>query len=195
VTIAARLSAAISAALVLIGCGQYLGEYTAVSALIATHVPLSSETSSSYGQFLEIRLVSDTSVTSLAGEIDGLYVDADFCPLRNSNGLIAFGPFSDSGDDLGLPSAAPALRTGADGRFYYRIYIPVAHHAHAATRPGQFQLPTYDLRQTQGAVCLRLFAPGYNLINSRSDVVMVPAEMISTALSSEPAVTSRRNVR
>lgn len=190
--IAARLSAHLSAFLLLTGCGQYLGDYTAESARLTAEVPLPNKTSSSYGEFLEVRLISDTSLTSLADEIDGLYVDADFCPLRDRNGLIAFGPFSESGDDLGLPSAAPALRPGADGQFHYRIYIPVAHHAEAATRAGQSQLPTYDLRETDGAVCLRLFAPGYNLIKSRSDTVMVPANMISTALSGESASSSRR---
>ena len=162
------------------------------SARLATEAPLRDATSSSYGEFLEVRLVSNTSLTSLADEIDGLYVDADFCPLVDRNGVIAFGPFSDGGDDLGLPSAAPALRPGADGRFQYRIYIPVAHHAQTATPPGQAQLPTYNLRETDGALCLRLFAPGYNLIKSRSDTVTVPADLISTALSSETASDSRR---
>lgn len=182
---------AISALFLLAGCGQNLGDYAVESVRIATDAPLSDETSSSYGRFLEVRLVSDTSLTALSEEIDGLYVDADFCPLRDGNGLIAFGPFSDNGGDLGLPSAASAQRPGVDGRFRYRIYIPVVHHARAATQPGQIQLPTYDLRETAQAACLRLFAPGYNLLKSRSKVITVPAAMISAALSSEPAPSRR----
>ena len=182
---------AISALLLLTGCGQGLGDYAVESVRIATDVPLSDETSLSYGRFLEVRLVSDTSVTALSEEIDGLYVNSDFCPLRDGNGLIAFGPFSDNGDDLGVPSEAPALRPGVDGRFHYRIYIPVAHHARAATQPGQIQLPTYDLRETAQSACLRLFAPGYDLLKSHSKIITVPAAMISTALSSEPAPSRR----
>jgi hypothetical protein len=191
VRIAAPLPA-ISALLLLTGCGQDLGDYTVESVRTATDVPLSEKTSTSYGRFLEVRLVSDTSLTALSKEIDGLYVDADFCPFRDGNGLIAFGPFNEEGADLGSPSAAPALRPGADGRFHYRVYIPVAHHARAATQPGQMQLPTYDLRKTAQAACLRLFAPGYNLLESRSKIISVPAAMISTALTSEPAPSRPR---
>ena len=143
--------------------------------------------SSSYEEFLEIRLISDMSITSLDNAIDGLYVDADFCPLRDKNGLIAFGPFSESGDDLSLPSAASVLQPDTDGHFHYRIYFPVAHRAQTATRPGQIQLPTYDLREADSVVCMRLFAPSYNLIKSRSNTIKVPASMIAQALRAEPA--------
>jgi hypothetical protein len=183
---------AISALLLLTGCGQDLGEYGVESVRVATDVPLSDETSSSYVRFLEVRLVSDTNLTALSEEIDSLYVDADFCPPGDGDGLIAFGPFSDNGSDLGVPSAAPALRTGVDGRFHYRIYIPVAHHARATTQPRQIRLPAYDLRETAHAACLRLFAPGYNLLEQRSKIITVSAAMISTALSSEPAPSRRR---
>ena len=160
--IGAGLLPAVSVALLLSGCGQYLGSYTVESARLTTDVPLAAETSSGYAEFLEVRMASDTSLTSLAENIDGLYVGADYCPLRREDGLIAFGPFGDSGVNLSVPSAAPALRPGPDGRFHYRIYIPVANHAELATEPGQIQLPTYDLRRSRSGVCLRLFAPGYN---------------------------------
>jgi len=187
-----RLPVAVLAVLSLAGCGQYLGDYTVESVRVTTDVPIPEETSSHYGRFLEVSLVSDTSLTAISDEIDGMYVDADFCPLHDVNGLIAFGPFSDEGIDLGFPSAAPPLRQGTDGRFRYRVYLPVSYQAQAVTQLGQLQLPTYDLRQADGPVCLRFFAPGYNLFKSRSETFEVPADIIGAALSSQPAAGGRR---
>ncbi len=177
----ARLFLAI-ATLLLTGCGQHLGRYTVESVRVTTDVPLPAETASHYGQFLEVRLGSETSLTALGDKVGGVYVDADFCPLRDTNGLIAFGPFSDRREDLGVPSLAPPLQRSASGRFQYRIYLPVAYRAQPATQPGQLQLPTYDLRQTKSDLCLRLYAPGYDVIKSRSEIVRVPADVVSGAL-------------
>ena len=170
------------ATLLLAGCGQPLGTYSVEAVTVAEHVPLPADTVSAYGRFLEIRLASRTSLTALAEGVDGVYVDADFCPLTGGDGLIAFGPFGVQGEDLGVPSAAPALRPGADGRFHYRVYVPVAHRARLATKPGQSKRPTYDLRGTERDLCLRLFAPGYDLITSRSETIRVPADMVAPAL-------------
>jgi hypothetical protein len=172
--------------LLLTGCGQYLGSYTAESARVVTEVTDShfGQPSPPYGQYLEVRVASKTSLTSIRRKVDGVYVDADFCPLRNRNGLIAFGPFSDDGRDLSLPSDAGSLHAARDGLFRYRLYVVVAYTAQRETSPGQLQLPTYDLRGAKRDLCLRLFAPGFNLIRSRSGTISVPADMISTALKS-----------
>lgn len=174
--------------LLLTGCGQYLGSYTPESARVVTDMPNShfGQPSPPYGQYLEIRVASKTSLTSIEKKADGIYVDADFCPLRNRNGLIAFGPFSDDGRDLSLPSDAGSLHAGRDGLFRYRLYVVVAYTAQRVTSSGQLQLPTYDLRGAKRDLCLRLFAPGYNLIKSRSGTISVPADMISEALKSAP---------
>jgi hypothetical protein len=180
----ARLSLLL-ALLLLSGCGQNLGAYDVEEVRLTTDVPLRSDTAAHYGQFLEVHLTSKTSLTALADEIDGIdgvYVDADFCPLRNEDGVIAFGPFSDDGKDLGLPSSAPALRSASNGWFHYRIYVPIAFRAEPTTKPGQIQLPTYDLRTTRSDLCLRFFAPGYNITRSHSEPITVPAKLISEAL-------------
>ncbi len=168
------------------GCGQNLGAYAVEAVEVTTDVPLRAETAARYRRFLEVRLASRTSLTEFADEIDGIYVDADFCPLRNPDGVIAFGPFGGDGEDLGVPSAAPALRPSADGDFHYRVYLPIAYRANRATKPGQIQLPTYDMRETRRDLCLRLFAPGYDIIKSRSETVTVPADLISRALERTP---------
>ncbi len=185
------LPVAASAAFLLAGCGQYLGEYSVEAVAIAATIPIPGETAAHYGQFLEVSLSSETSLTALADKVDGVYVDADFCPLREPDEAIAFGPFSATGEELGLPSAASPLRPGADGRFHYRIYIPVAYRAQTVTQAGQIQLPTYDLRPADRDLCLQLSAPGYDLIRSRSDTIVVPAPVIAAALTGETAANRR----
>jgi hypothetical protein len=184
-----RLAVVLAGLSPLAGCGQYLGSYAVEEVRAVTDVPKShfGSPSPSYGQYLEIRLASKTSLTSIGR--DAVYVDADFCPLRNRDGLIAFGPYSDDAQDLGLPADAQPLKARSDGLFRYRLYVVVAYNAQPAT-PGQFQLPTYNLNRSNRDLCLRLFAPGYNLIKSRSDTIRVPGKMISMAL--KPTGTGRK---
>jgi hypothetical protein len=173
----------------LVGCGQYLGSYAVEEAHVVTGIPKSHMGSPppSYGQYLEIRLASKTNLTSLLPDVTALYVGADFCPLRNDDGLIAFGPYSDDAQDLSEPHDARPLKAANDGLFRYHLYVVVAYKAQRATQPGQVQLPTYDLKRSNRDLCLRLFAPGYNLTRSRSDMIRVPARMLSTALKRTPA--------
>mgnify|MGYP000616137484 CR=1 FL=1 len=179
-----RLTVALTGLLPLAGCGQYLGSYAVEEVRVVTEVPPShlGSPSPSYGQYLEIRLTSKTSLTSYGRKVGAVYVDADFCPLRNPVGAIAFGPYSNDEQDLGLPAYANALKAGRDGLFRYRLYVVVAYRAQRASEPGQLQLPTYDLKGSNRDLCLRLFAPGYNLIKSRSNTIRVPANIVSNAL-------------
>jgi len=185
---AQRLTLALTS-LLLTACGQHLGSYAVQQARVVTQIPPShlGSPSPSYGQYLEIGIASKTSLTSIGGNVDAVYVDADFCPLSNRNGLIAFGPYGDDGQDLGLPRDAKPLRAGTDGLFRYRLYVVIAYTAQRATASGQLPLPTYNLKGSNRDLCLRLFAPGYNLIKSRSETIRVPAEIVSSALKGAPA--------
>jgi hypothetical protein len=180
-----RLTVALASLWPLAGCGQYLGSYAVEEVREVANVPESHRGSPSYGRYLAIRLASKTSLTSIGKKIYAVYVHADFCPLRHPIGLIAFGPFGYDGEDLSLPANASGLRAGSDGLFRYSLYVVVAYSAQRATQPGELQLPTYDLDGSNRDICLRLFAPGYNLIKSRSDTIRVPAAMISAALKQE----------
>ena len=179
-----RLMVLLVAVLPLVGCGQYLGSYTVEEAHVVTEIPKSHQGSPtpSYGQYLEIGLASKTSLTSVRRDVTALYVNADFCPLRNDNGLIAFGPYSDDAQDLSEPHDARPLKAASDGLFRYRLYVVVSYKAQRVTQPGQLQLPTYDLNRSNRDLCLKLFAPGYNLTGGLSDTIRVPARMISAAL-------------
>ncbi|MEO6360456.1 MAG: hypothetical protein ABIO43_07795 [Sphingomicrobium sp.] len=180
----ARLLAAICLVLQLAACGEHLGDYSVetVKLVTDTSIPAEHRPSPTYGEYLEIQLASQTNLVEIGDKLDGVYVDADSCPLHDPNGFIAFGPFGDDGQDLGVPSAAPALRVHRDGRSRYRIFLAVGYRGRPATKPGQIELPTYDLRNANRDVCLRLSAPGYNLIKSRSDTIRVPVSVIAAAL-------------
>jgi hypothetical protein len=173
----------------LTGCGQYLGAYEVEDVRLVSEIPPShfGSPSRSYGRYLEVRLASKTSLTSIRRKVDAVYVEADFCSQRNRNGLIAFGPYSKDENDLSLPGDATALKAERDGLFRYRLYVVVAHRAQRTTEPGQLQLPTYNLKGSSRDLCLRLFAPGYNLIQSRSETIRVPAEMVASAIKEASA--------
>lgn len=181
--------------LMLAACGEHLGAYSVetVQLVTETSIPTGNRPSPSYGEYLEVQLASRTNLVEIGDKVDGVYVDADYCPLDDPNGVIAFGPFGDDGQDLGLPSAAAALRDHRDGRSRYRIFIAVGYRGRSATKPGQIELPTYDLRHASRDVCLRLFAPGYNLIKSRSETIRVPANAIAAALK-QGVHTARRGL-
>jgi hypothetical protein len=189
---AERLTVALAGLLPLAGCGQYLGSYAVEQVHLVTEVPPSDfgSPSPSYGRYLEIGLASETSLTSIGG-VGAVYVHADFCPLRNDNGLIAFGPYSNDKQSLGLPDDADALKASSDGLYRYRLYVVVAHRAQPETTPGQLQLPTYDLKQSNRDLCLRLFAPDYTLTKPLSGTIRVPAAMVSKALKAAASPSPR----
>lgn len=172
------------ACLPLSGCGQYLGDYTLEKVEVVRDLPkpFGGEVEG-YGEYLAISLASTTSLTAIGDRVDGVYVNADFCPLRDSHQLVALGPVSDNGEDLSLPSAASSLKRHGDGRFWYRIFL-VSAHPMPGVQYGKTAMdrPRYDLRTANQDVCLRLFAPGYNLVPSQSQTVTVPAELIAAAL-------------
>jgi hypothetical protein len=172
------------------GCGQYLGDYSLEKVAGERELPSSfPKDAQSYGRFVAITLASRTSLTAIGDKLDGVYVDADFCPLKDPHRLVALGPVSEDGSDLSLPSAAAKLKPQADGRFRYRIYLVAAHPV-----PGvqysktAMEWPRYDLLSANRDVCVRLFAPGYNLTPSKSQTVTIPAKLIAAALANSDGV-------
>ena len=172
---------------VLPSCGQYLGDYTLEKVEVVRDLPASfPKDADSYGKYLAITLASTTNVTAFGHNVDGLYVDADFCPIRDPYRLIALGPVSDEGRDLSLPSAVPNLKPGEDGRFRYRIYLVPAHPMpDVQYSKTALEWPHYNLLAAERDVCVRFFAPGYNLKPSRSQTVTIPAKLIEAALASK----------
>ncbi|MEH6683243.1 MAG: hypothetical protein V7664_01975 [Qipengyuania sp.] len=167
-------------------CGQPLGEYEIEAVTLTDEAPmLEGVRAPDYGRLLKIELSSETSLTAISDQIDGVYALADFCPFSDRYYLTTFGPFSGHDADLGVPSFAEPLVRGSDGKFHYNVYIVPSHpmpgieyHRAASARE------TYNLEADNRDICIRLDAPGYDIIRSESEIVRVPYEDISGALSS-----------
>jgi hypothetical protein len=174
-----------AACLLLSACGQYLGDYSLEKVEVVRELPRSfPKDAQGYGKYLAITLSSKTNVTALGDEVSAIYANADFCPMRDGDQLVVLGPVSETGESLRIPSIAANLKPGRDGRFRYSIYLVPAH-----PMPGirysetALQAPRYDLRSANHDVCVRLFAPGFNITPSRSGTVTIGAKLIETALA------------
>ncbi|MGK9234430.1 hypothetical protein KXS07_33935 [Inquilinus limosus] len=167
------------------GCGQHLGDYRVETVRVVSGLPqpFGREISADYREYFEIDLSSATDLTAVAGQVDAVYVHADFCPIRDRHRLIAFGPIGVDGHDLGAPSGSPQQQPQPDGRFHYRFYLVPAHPMpgvdYSAT---SLEWPRYDLRTSDQDVCLRLFAPGYYLIHPHSSDIRIPARLLGAAV-------------
>ncbi|HET6942287.1 MAG TPA: hypothetical protein VFH89_09015 [Sphingomicrobium sp.] len=169
----------------LLGCGQYLGDYSLENVEAVRGLPASfPKDAQSYGEFLAITLASSTNLAALSEKRQAVYVNADFCPMQNGDGIVALGPVNEAGKDPTFASNAIGIKPHGDGRFRYRIYLVPAHpmpDVHYST--SAMEWPRYDLRSARRDVCVRLHAPGYNVTRSQSQTVIVPAELIVAALS------------
>jgi hypothetical protein len=144
----------------------------------------------SYPEFLQVELSSDFNLNE-ANTGPGLYTDADFCPLRNSNRLIAFEPIAaDQHAVEGWRRGRQLTRDRRDGRYHYFVYVVPTSPARKLFNNSEDQIPAYDLRQQRRSICVRFFVPGYNIIASHSDPVEVPTDMIEKAFESKPQSSS-----
>ena len=168
-------------------CGQPLGDYKVEAVTLTGNAPLPEGVrATNYGRYLKIELTSETSLTAISDQIDGVYAHADFCPLSDPYFLTTFGPFSGHDADLGMPSFAESLERGSDGKFHYNVYIvprhPMPDVDYSRTASAR---ETYDLGASNRDICLRFDAPGYDIIKSKSETIRIPYEAISEALSSD----------
>ena len=202
--------AVLSVVALVAGCGEYLGDQRFERVRLVTSKPRGSMdvkgSTDLYGRYLEVEFSSETNLTPV-GARTSLYVAADLCPIRDRHRIWAFGPYADGkevADDNGelverLPGKADdrlydyvrgpvkALKPNPlDGRYHYTAYLLPSH-----PMPGieysssSLEMPHYNLATEARDVCLRLFAPGYNLTESRSSTVIIPASTIAAAFATE----------
>lgn len=167
-------------------CGQPLGNYEVEAVTLTGEAPMPvGARTPSYGRYLKIELSSETSLTAISDQIDGVYAHADFCPFSDRYFLTTFGPFSGHDDDLGVPGLAEPLERGSDGKFHYNVYLvpsdPMPDIEYNRTSSA---LESYDVASGNRDICLRFDAPGYNIIESKSATIRIPYKSISDALSS-----------
>lgn len=165
-------------------CGEHLGEYQFEDVLLVHSLPTAAvdgKNPQPYREYLRVELSSQTSLfAAKAGP--GLYTDADFCPLRDQNRLIAFGPVATDGNAVEDWKRKGALALNLrDKRYHYFVYLVPSSPPRKIFASSGHAMQAYDLRRQKQAVCLRFHIPGYNIIPSRSDVVQIHAETLASA--------------
>ncbi len=166
-------------------CGDHLGDYQLEDVRLVRVIPSEAFIGVEpppYAEYLQISLSSEANLYD-AETGAGLYTDADFCPLRNPNQMIAFGPVA--ADGTGVESwrrETRLLPSPRDGRYHYLVFVVPRSPARKLYSNATETLPAYDLRADRRDICLRFHVPGYNIIPSRSGTVEVPAARIANVL-------------
>ena len=167
-------------------CGDHLGEYRMEDVRLVRAIPpaaVDGRTDSPYPEFVRIELSSPASLYD-AETGPGLYADVDFCPLRNPDRLIAFGPLANDEDGVESWKRRKALTPDRrDKRYHYFVYVVPRSPPRKLFTSSEDTIPGYDLRKQRRGICLRFHVPGYNIIPSRSDTVQIRAETLATAFS------------
>jgi hypothetical protein len=168
------------------GCGDHLGTYTLEDVTLVRQLPQNDTLNwpaLPYPEFLRIELSSEANLNT-ANTGPGLYTDADFCPLRDSNHLIAFEPIgTDERSVQDYAGVRKLVSDPRDGRFHYFVYVVPSSARRKPYTNSSENIPAYDLRRQKQDICLRFFVPGYNVITSRSDTIRIPAQVLARALN------------
>jgi hypothetical protein len=177
-----------NAMLLLIGlslaaCGDHLGEYKVEEVRLVQQIPRDAVDGrrAPYRDYLRIELSSEANLNA-AKTGPGLYTDADFCPLRNPDRMIAFGPVGTDGKAVESWQRDRFKPDVGDGRYHYAVFVVPSSPPRKLFTDSTGDIPAYDLRRDARDLCVRFFVPGYNIIPSRSDTVRVAHGLIAGAL-------------
>lgn len=169
----------------LAGCGDYLGDYRLEDVQLVADIPPVATDGMKYqraSEYVRIELSSEASLYA-ANTGPGLYANVDFCPLRNPDQIIAFGPVASDEKAVESWKRNEVLKPDPhDQRYHYFVYVVPRSSARKIFANSEKEVPGYDLRRQRQDVCLRFFVGGYHIVPSRSDTVEVPAHAIEAAL-------------
>ena len=168
------------------GCGVPLGDYKVQDVSIVREMPLGDEQSGPnppYQRYLRVELASTASLyTAHTGP--GLYTEADFCSLDDGDRIIAFGPQATDGHAVeDWKRNAPLKRDERDNLYHYFVYNVPASPARKLFANSGSKVAGYDIFSQRKQICIQFFVPGYNITASRSNMIEIPVEAISRALS------------
>ncbi len=187
-----NLISALVCASIVAGCGKSLGEYRLDAAdivsLSALPTDANHEISFPYresSKFIRITFSSDSDLEQLIRGY-GLYIDADFCPQKETFLIRTLGPFysgqsrySSRGDASQPPLYRHPPRDPATGRFIYTAYM-FSGRPMPGERATQVIAP-YDLRTAHRDVCVKLESPGGYMLPQTSMGFVVPGSAIDAA--------------
>ena len=170
----------------LVACGVHLGDYKVQDVRLVREMPLGDEQSRPnppYPRYLRVELASTASLyTAHTGP--GLYTEADFCPFDDGDRIIAFGPQATDGHAVeGWKRNAPLKRDKRDGLYHYFVYIVPASPTRKLFANSGSEVAGYDVFSQRKPICIQFFVPGYNITDSRSNMIEIPAEAVLQALS------------
>ncbi len=173
--------------LCLSACGDHLGEYQIEDVRLVRAMPpaaIDGRRLPPYPEYVRVELSSETSLYA-ANTGPGLYTNGDFCPLRDPNRLIAFGPVASNGHAVESWKRDKALTPDKrDKRYHYFVYVVPSTPPRKLFANSEDAITAYDLRRQKRDVCLRFFVPGYNISPSRSETVHIHAVALASAFNS-----------
>jgi hypothetical protein len=172
----------------LTACGEHLGDYSIADVRLVREIPPDAVDgrSAPYAEYLRVELTSKTNLNR-AKTGPGLYTDADFCPLRNPDRMIVFGPVGNDGkavEGWRRDRFAPDRR---DGRYHYLIYVVPSSPPRKLFANSTGDIPGYDVGKEVRDLCVRFHVPGYNIIPSRSKTVRVAGALVKAAFQTKAA--------
>ena len=167
----------------LVACGDNLGDYRLEDVRVVediSQVAIEGMEFQAPSEYLRVELSSEASLYT-ANTGPGLYADADFCPLKNADQMIAFGPVATDEKAVESWKRDDVLqRDPHDQRYHYFVYI-VPSSPQRKIFANSDDTPAYDLRRQVRDVCVRFHVPGYNIQASSSNTVQIPANAIEGA--------------
>jgi len=176
-----RSSLVLAGALVSAGCDQDLGDYSVEGVEFVSELPF-REHDWPPARYIVIDLTSHFDLAAVGDPVHAIHIFADYCPLEDDHGLIAFGPLDPAGDRL--PSAHSAARH-PNGSYRYQVALVPAHPMPEVDyAPGSWP-PEYNILRDAKDVCLRIVGMDHHNIYARSSVIRVPFERIARASTSE----------
>lgn len=168
-------------------CGKNLGTYKVEDVRSVREIPSGNEPPFErprYPDYIRVELSSQTNLND--GDTGaGLYVDADFCPLRDPYRIIAFGPLAMDGRAVeDWKRTEKFTRDSRDGRFHYYVYVVPQSPRRKLIANSTDVIQSYDLKSQSRSICLRFHIPGYNITRSQSEAVEVLLQTPKVALTS-----------
>jgi hypothetical protein len=168
----------------LAACADYLGDYRLEDVRLVEDIPPVATEGMKYqraSEYLRIELSSEASLYA-AKTGPGLYADVDFCPLKNPDRMIAFGPIATDEKVVESWKRDDVLKPNPhDQRYHYFVYVVPSSPPRKIFANSEDETAGYELRKQMQDVCVRFFVPGYNIMASRSNTVEIPANAIEGA--------------
>ena len=132
----------------LTACGDNLGEYKVEDVRLVQQIARDALEGRQppYREYLRIELSSQANLNT-ANTGAGLYTQADFCPFRKPERMIAFGPVGTDGkavESWKRNGFAPAPH---DKRYHYIVYVVPSSPPRKLYTNSTSEIPAYDLRR------------------------------------------------